>query len=222
VTQGPDLNVHSESVPRWVGTYAERVISARGHPVRLKRVFARSSVPMVMLDKERRYIEVNTPARLALRLNLAELRRRRIDDLTPPHLWPVMDAAWQRLMETGCMAGPYVVASPDGGRFEMACYALANALPGLHLIAFAPAEWPDGELVSDGDRLGSEPVSPLTTRELEVLELAAEGRNGPMIARELVLSGATVRTHFEHIYAKLRVRDRPGAVAKAMRLGLIA
>jgi ATP/maltotriose-dependent transcriptional regulator MalT len=35
-------------------------------------------------------------------------------------------------------------------------------------------------------------------------------------------SGATVRTHFEHIYAKLRVRDRPGAVAKAMRLGLIA
>jgi DNA-binding CsgD family transcriptional regulator len=30
-----------------------------------------------------------------------------------------------------------------------------------------------------------------------------------------------VRTHFEHIYAKLDVRDRAAAVAKAMRLGLI-
>jgi ATP/maltotriose-dependent transcriptional regulator MalT len=43
-----------------------------------------------------------------------------------------------------------------------------------------------------------------------------------MIARELVVSAATVRTHFEHIYAKLGVSDRAGAVAKAMRLGLIS
>jgi ATP/maltotriose-dependent transcriptional regulator MalT len=37
-----------------------------------------------------------------------------------------------------------------------------------------------------------------------------------------VVSAATVRTHFEHIYAKLAVSDRGAAVAKAMRLGLIA
>ena len=42
-----------------------------------------------------------------------------------------------------------------------------------------------------------------------------------MIAEELVLSRATVRTHFENIYSKLDVRDRAGAVGKAMRLGLI-
>ena len=61
----------------------------------------------------------------------------------------------------------------------------------------------------------------LTPRELEVLDLAAAGCNGPMIAARLVVSAATVRTHFEHIYEKLEVRDRAAAVAKAMRLGLI-
>ena len=53
-----------------------------------------------------------------------------------------------------------------------------------------------------------------------MLELAADGLNGPLIARELVLSTATVRTHFAHIYRKLGVPDRAAAVAKAMRLGL--
>jgi PAS domain S-box-containing protein len=62
---------------------------------------------------------------------------------------------------------------------------------------------------------------PLTERELEVLRLAAEGRNGPGIAEQLVLSPATVRTHFEHIYEKLGVGDRAAAVALALRTGLI-
>lgn len=56
---------------------------------------------------------------------------------------------------------------------------------------------------------------------MQLLQLAAEGRSGPMIARELVISLATLKTHFEHIYAKLGVGDRARAVAKALRLGLI-
>jgi two-component system nitrate/nitrite response regulator NarL len=36
------------------------------------------------------------------------------------------------------------------------------------------------------------------------------------------VSPATVRAHFEHIYAKLGVHDRAAAVAQAMRLGMIA
>jgi len=43
-----------------------------------------------------------------------------------------------------------------------------------------------------------------------------------MIADELVVSQATVNTHFQHIYNKLAVRDRGAAVAKGMRLGLIS
>lgn len=61
----------------------------------------------------------------------------------------------------------------------------------------------------------------LTPRELEVLQLAAEGCAGREIADRLGVSPATVRRHFEHIYDKYGVSDRAGAVAKALREGLI-
>lgn len=212
----------SASTPRWVGAYAERVIGARGNPTRLKRVFDRSSVPMLLVDGERRYVDANRPARLAFRQTLADLRRMRIDDLTPEYFLPNLETAWARLIGTGCVAGRYDVGSPVGTHLDVCYYALANALPGLHLIAFAPAGWPDDELLIDVDLPDLGTVSPLTPRELEVVELAADGATGPAIARELMLSPATVRTHFGNIYTKLGVSDRAAAVAKAMRLGLIA
>jgi two-component system, NarL family, nitrate/nitrite response regulator NarL len=63
--------------------------------------------------------------------------------------------------------------------------------------------------------------SPLTPRELEVLALAAEGRSGPQIGRELFVSPATVKTHLRNIYDKLGVKDRAAAVAEGMRRGLL-
>jgi PAS domain S-box-containing protein len=62
----------------------------------------------------------------------------------------------------------------------------------------------------------------LTPRELEVLCLAAQGESGPEIAAQLFVSPATIKTHFEHIYAKFGVCDRASAVAKAFRLGLLS
>jgi DNA-binding CsgD family transcriptional regulator len=64
-------------------------------------------------------------------------------------------------------------------------------------------------------------VIALTAREIEVLLLAADGHSGPELAQALMLSPATVNAHFKHIYRKLDVRNRAGAVAKAMRLGVI-
>jgi DNA-binding CsgD family transcriptional regulator len=198
------------------------VLAARGNPERLKRLFDSSLVPMVVVDGERRNIEVNTPARLIFRLTLGELRLLKIEDLTPPELLPQLEVAWARLIGTGCVAGPYSVALPDGSRLDVVYYALADALPGLHLIAFAPAGWPEDELLSEFQQLGASDVSPLTPREREVLQLAAEGHSAPMIAIDLSVSVATVRTHFAHIYEKLVVGDRAAAVAKALRLGIIA
>ena len=62
----------------------------------------------------------------------------------------------------------------------------------------------------------------LTPRERDVLQLAADGLTTTSIAQQLSLSRATVRTHFGHIYIKLDVSSRAGAVAKGMRLGLIS
>ena len=65
--------------------------------------------------------------------------------------------------------------------------------------------------------------APLTAREREVLQLAADGGGSTSeIAKQLVVSSGTVKTHFEHAYQKLGVRDRAAAVAEGMRRGLIA
>jgi two-component system nitrate/nitrite response regulator NarL len=61
----------------------------------------------------------------------------------------------------------------------------------------------------------------LSARELEVLALAADGNSGPQIAERLILSPATVKTHFQNIYEKLGVCDRAAAVARALRSGLM-
>ena len=62
----------------------------------------------------------------------------------------------------------------------------------------------------------------LSDREREVLQLAADGYDGPAIARQLFVSPATVKTHFLHVYEKLGVNDRAAAVARGLRQGLIS
>jgi DNA-binding NarL/FixJ family response regulator len=61
----------------------------------------------------------------------------------------------------------------------------------------------------------------LTPRETEILHLIARGLSNRAAAEALDLSRATVRTHLEHIYAKLDVSNRTEAVTEAIRRGLI-
>ncbi len=64
-------------------------------------------------------------------------------------------------------------------------------------------------------------VEPLSDRELDVLRLLATDLSGPEIARELVVSLHTIRTHTKNIYAKLGVNSRRAAVSRAEELHLL-
>jgi LuxR family maltose regulon positive regulatory protein len=64
-------------------------------------------------------------------------------------------------------------------------------------------------------------AEPLSERELHVLRLLRSDLSGPEIARELVVSLSTLRTHTQHIYAKLGVNNRRAAVHRAAELGLL-
>ncbi len=68
---------------------------------------------------------------------------------------------------------------------------------------------------SQAEKLG------LTERERDVLRLIVVGRNNSEIASELYVSEATVKTHINHIFAKLGARDRTHAVVLAHQLGLV-
>jgi LuxR family maltose regulon positive regulatory protein len=63
-------------------------------------------------------------------------------------------------------------------------------------------------------------TEPLSERELDVLRLLGTDLSGPDIARELIVSLHTVRTHTKNIYAKLGVNNRRAAVRRARELDL--
>jgi LuxR family transcriptional regulator, maltose regulon positive regulatory protein len=65
-------------------------------------------------------------------------------------------------------------------------------------------------------------IQPLSARELDILRLLGGDLGGPEIARQLVVSLNTVRTHTKNIYAKLGVNDRRAAVRRGEELGLTA
>jgi DNA-binding NarL/FixJ family response regulator len=62
----------------------------------------------------------------------------------------------------------------------------------------------------------------LTERERQVLSRLVQGAGNEAIARQLLVSPTTVKTHLSHIYAKLEVSNRHEAMARAIQLGLIA
>jgi NarL family two-component system response regulator LiaR len=65
------------------------------------------------------------------------------------------------------------------------------------------------------------PASNLTSREMEVLQLVARGMSNKEIARTLVTSDRTVKSHVSNLLAKLGVLDRTQAALFAVRAGLV-
>jgi LuxR family maltose regulon positive regulatory protein len=65
-------------------------------------------------------------------------------------------------------------------------------------------------------------IEPLSIRELEVLQVIAEGLSNQEVANQLFLSLHTVKVHARNIYAKLGVKNRTQAVAKARTLGILS
>jgi DNA-binding NarL/FixJ family response regulator len=66
------------------------------------------------------------------------------------------------------------------------------------------------------------PPEALSQRELQVLQLVADGATNREAAARLFVSEATIKTHLLHIYEKLGVRDRAAAVGEAYRRGLLS
>ncbi len=75
------------------------------------------------------------------------------------------------------------------------------------------------ESLLDADRDSGEPV--LSKREVEVLQLLAEGASTTDVAARLFISVKTVKNHLSSIYEKLDARDRTQAVLQGLRLGIV-
>jgi LuxR family maltose regulon positive regulatory protein len=86
------------------------------------------------------------------------------------------------------------------------------------LAAFAqPAAMPQSKI----ENPKSEMLEPLSQRELEVLQLVAQGLSNHEIGERLFLALDTVKGHNRNIYSKLQVQRRTEAIARARELGLL-
>ncbi len=85
------------------------------------------------------------------------------------------------------------------------------------ILATAPAHLQPSAPIATNETL----VEPLSRRELELLQLIDKGHTNQEIAEALVISLHTVKKHSSNIYAKLGVRSRTQAVARARELQLL-
>jgi ATP/maltotriose-dependent transcriptional regulator MalT len=67
----------------------------------------------------------------------------------------------------------------------------------------------------------SELVEPLSTRELEILRLIADGHSNQAIADTLIIAVSTVKRHINNIYGKLEVQSSTQALVRARELQLL-
>jgi DNA-binding CsgD family transcriptional regulator len=179
---------------------------------RIKVICGTSFDAMFLVDAERRFRGLNTPAIDLLGAPRDAILRSRIDDFTPTDFIPEMEEMWAEFNRDGTLAGSYEVLRGDGRRSRVEFRARKEYDAGEHLIVARPLQESTN---------GRDEACPLTRREREVLQLAADGRSVRDIADELYVSVGTIKTHFQHIHSKLGVTNRAAAVASALRLGLI-
>ncbi|MDX2707321.1 response regulator transcription factor [Streptomyces sp. NBC_00510] len=99
--------------------------------------------------------------------------------------------------------------------------ALAGAIRSVHAgHVLLQSEVADALLSQEDSGPGQGRGGTLTDREREVLSLIAEGRSNREIARALVLSEKTVKTHVSNILMKLDLSDRTQAALWAVRHGI--
>lgn len=111
-------------------------------------------------------------------------------------------------------SGARAVLAPDAPPQQIAAAILAVAAG----LAVVPAD--ETLTAIPGARL-EQPAEPLTPREMDVIEMLAEGMSNKMIAHRLEISEHTAKFHVNSILAKLGAGTRTEAVMRGIRLGLI-
>ncbi len=110
-------------------------------------------------------------------------------------------------------AAGYVLKTTDADELRRAARAVAQGR--VYLT-------PDAAALLVSEVRGPDQPDALTARETEVLGLVARGRSNKQIARDLVISEKTVKTHVSSILLKLGVASRTQAALQALRTGLVS
>jgi DNA-binding CsgD family transcriptional regulator len=148
------------------------------------------------------------------------MRGKRLELMLPSSEREKLDSSWARLTRDGAGVGSLPMLVPERAIVRVDFCALANVLPGAHLVMWAPAKWAAADLGAMTEDVSTKADS-LSARESEVLALLAGGANLKEIAEALSLSPSTVKTHLRNAVQRLSARHRAHAVAIVLRTGAV-
>jgi PAS domain S-box-containing protein len=176
--------------------------------------FQSSRNAMVLLDEQRRHLDVN-----GAYLKLAGYAR---DEVIGRPVWEhvaggprMTDREWERAIARGELSGQAGLVCADGSTVTVQFAGHTEVVTGQRLVLFvvlSTSRW------GRHGRRDPEPATDeaLSAREREIVQLVAAGQTGPEIAEQLHISHATVRTHVRNAMAKVGARSRAHLVAKAL------
>jgi PAS domain S-box-containing protein len=188
---------------------------------------------ILVVDDERRCLEVNLAACRLLGLPRTAALGRTVDDFLTSGMRKRLDHVWRAFRDGGGHAGPFELNSQAAEVHEVNLSVVANVLPGRHLLILTATDaradevgttrqaLPEMQSRSSGVNSSRFGRGGPTPREREVLGLLAAGATDDQIAEMLELSPATVQTHVRNAKAKLGARTRAQAVAMALQHGMI-
>jgi PAS domain S-box-containing protein len=171
-------------------------------------VFERTSNPVVLLDEQRRIVEVNDPAVQLLGGDRDSLTGSSIRDSVTPSERARSDREWQEFLRSGEYSGCRDLIRADGSEVQVDFAARLADVAGRHraIYVLMPREEPETAPPPP-------PAAMLTSREREIVTLIALGRDTAEIAAELHISPETVRSHVRNAMGKLDVHTRAQLVA---------
>jgi PAS domain S-box-containing protein len=182
--------------------------------------FSQSRNPMVLVDADRRIVEVNPAfAGLLGRTRSALLGRPLFTFVAGGPL--VTPSEWQEALSQGRFTGEASLVHASGAEIPVQWAAATEVATGRRLVLFVALNTSRWGARFRRELAGGLSGASLTQREREVVQHVALGDTGPEIALELGISDQTVRTHVRNAMTKVGARSRAHLVAKALAEALI-
>lgn len=190
-----------------------------GWPALFWEAFKHSKNAMVLLDDQRRHVEVNGAYLQLIGYRRSDLIGRPVYEFLANG--PVASPReWRALLHRKQFTGVADLVRLDRSQVTVEFAGHPEVVTGKQLVLFVAIRTTRAGRRSRDDASPPPASAVLSDRELEVVRLIASGFNGPEIAEELRLAHNTVRTHVRNAMTKVDARSRAQLVAKALGDGL--
>ena len=183
--------------------------------------FKQSRNAMVLLDHERRLVEVNGAFVALSRYPRSALIGRPLYDFLAHGRPTLSDREWEDALRTPEFTGVSELVRADGERIRVNFAGYPEVVTGRQMVLGVAVQTVRTTGRSARDAARNPATADLSGREREVIEMIARGLSGPEIAQELHLTHHTVRTHVRNSMVKTGARSRAHLVAMSLGTGLL-